>query len=133
MATPKELLDELLKNCKTPEDLLGKNGVLKQLTKELMERMLEAEMTDHLGYDQQTPEGRGSGNSRNGTSAKTIQGDHGEVPLEVSRDRNGEFEPQVIAKGQRRLPGFDEKVISMVRPGDDDAGDPGTPARALRR
>ena len=114
MATPKELLDELLKDCKTPEDLLGKNGVLKQLTKELMERMLEAEMTDHLGYDKQAPEGRGSGNSRNGTSAKTIQGDHGEVPLEVPRDRNGEFEPQVIPKGQRRLPGFDEKGISMV-------------------
>ena len=95
MATPKELLDELLKDCKTPEDLLGKNGVLKQLTKELMERMLEAEMTDHLGYDKHAPEGRGSGNSRNGTSAKTIQGDHGVVPLEVPRDRNGEFEPQV--------------------------------------
>ena len=80
MATPKELLDELLKDCKTPEDLLGKNGVLKQLTKDLMERMLEAEMTDHLGYDKQAPEGRGSGNSRNGASAKTIQGDHGESP-----------------------------------------------------
>ena len=56
--------------------------MLKQLTKELIERMLKAEMTDHLGYDKQAPEGRGSGNSRNGTSAKTIQGDHGEVPLE---------------------------------------------------
>ena len=117
MATPKELLDELLKDGKTPEDLLGNNGVLKQLTKELMERMLEAEMTDHLGYDKHAPEGRGSGNSRHGTSAKTIQGDHGEVPLEVPRDRTGEFEPQVIPKGQRRLPGFDEKVISMYARG----------------
>ena len=123
----------MLKDCKTPEDLLGKNGVLKQLTKDLMERMLEAEMTDHLGYDKHALEGRGSGNSRNGTSAKTIQGDHGEVPLDVPRDRNGDFEPQVIPKGQRRLPGFDEKVISMVCPGDDDAGDPGPSARALRR
>jgi putative transposase len=113
----KELLDELLKDCKTPEDLLGKNGVLKQLTKDLMERMLEAEMTDHLGYDRHALEGRGSGNSRNGTSAKTIQGDHGEVPLDVPRDRNGDFEPQVIPKGQRRLPGFDEKVISMYARG----------------
>ena len=76
MATSKELLDELLKACKTPEALLGKNGVLKQLTKALMERMLEAEMTDHLGYDKHAPEGSGSGNSRNGTSANTIQGDH---------------------------------------------------------
>jgi putative transposase len=117
MATSKELLDELLKDCKTPEDLLGKNGVLKQLTKDLMERMLEAEMTDHLGYDKHALEGRGSGNSRNGTSAKTIQGDHGEVPLDVPRDRNGDFEPQVIPKGQRRLPGFDEKVISMYARG----------------
>jgi putative transposase len=117
MATSKDLLDELLKDCKTPADLLGKNGVLKQLTKDLMERMLEAEMTDHLGYDKHAPEGRGSGNSRNGSSAKTIQGDHGEVPLEVPRDRNGEFEPQLIPKGQRRLPGFDEKVISMYARG----------------
>jgi putative transposase len=117
MATPKELLDELLKDCKTPEDLLGKNGVLKQLTKDLMERMLEAEMTDHLGYDKHAPEGRGSGNSRNGSSGKTIQGDHGEVPIEVPRDRNGAFEPQLIPKGQRRLPGFDEKVISMYARG----------------
>lgn len=107
----------MLKDCKTPEDLLGKNGVLKQLTKDLMERMLEAEMTDHLGYDRHALEGRGSGNSRNGTSAKTIQGDHGEVPLDVPRDRNGDFEPQVIPKGQRRLPGFDEKVISMYARG----------------
>lgn len=117
MAAPKELLDELLKDCKTPEDLLGKNGVLKQLTKDLVERMLEAEMTDHLGYDKHAPEGRGSGNSRNGTSAKTIQGDHGEIPLDVPRDRKGEFEPQVVPKGHRRLPGFDEKVISMYARG----------------
>ena len=117
MATSKELLDELLKDCKTPEDLLGKNGVLKQLTKDLVERMLEAEMTDHLGYDKHAPEGRGSGNSRNGTSSKTIQGDHGEVPLDVPRDRNGQFEPQIVPKGQRRLPGFDEKVISMYARG----------------
>ena len=86
-------------------------------------------MTDHLGYDKHAPEGRGSGNSRNGTSAKTIQGDHGEVPLEVPRDR----EPQMIPKGQRRLPGFDEKVILSTGPGDDNAGDPGPSARALRR
>lgn len=117
MATPRELLDELLKDCKTPEDLLGKNGVLKRLTKDLMERMLEAEMTDHLGYDKHAPEGRGSGNSRNGTSPKTVQGDHGEIPLDVPRDRNGEFDPQLIPKGQRRLPGFDEKVIAMYARG----------------
>ena len=106
-------MDELLKDCKTPEDLFGKHGVLKQLTQDLMERMLEAEMTDHLGYVKHAAEGRGSGNSRNGTSSKTVQGDQGRIPIEVPRDRNGEFEPQLIPKGQRRLPGFDEKVISM--------------------
>ena len=120
MATPKtakELLDELLKDCKTSEDLLGKDGVLKKLTKDLVERMLETELTDHLGYDKHAPEGRGSGNSRNGTSSKTIQGDQGQVPIDVPRDRRGEFEPQLIRKGQRRLPGFDEKIISLYARG----------------
>lgn len=115
--TPKELLDELLKDCRTSEDLLGKDGVLKQLTKDLVERVLEAELTDHLGYDKHAPEGRGSGNSRNGSSSKTIQGDQGEVPIDVPRDRNGEFEPQLIPKGERRLPGFDEKIISLYARG----------------
>lgn len=74
-------------------------------------------MTDHLGYDKHAPEGRGSGNSRNGTSTKTVQGDHGEIPLDVPRDRREDFEPQLIPKGQRQLPGFDEKVISMYARG----------------
>jgi len=117
MATPKELLDELLRDCKSSDDLLGKNGVLKQLTKDLVERMLEAEMTDHLGYDKHAPEGRGSGNSRNGSSPKTVVGDQGEIPIDVPRDRNGDFEPQVVPKGQRRLPGFDDKIISMYARG----------------
>jgi putative transposase len=83
MATRKELLDELLKDYKSPEDLLGKNGLLKQLTKELVERVLEAELTDHLGNDKHAPQGRGSGNSRNSKSRKTLQGDQGKIPLEV--------------------------------------------------
>jgi putative transposase len=117
MAAPKELLDELLKDCKTSEDLLGKDGVLKQLTKDLVERMLDAEMTEHLGYERNDPCGRGSGNSRNGTSPKIVTGDQGEIPLDVPRDRSGDFEPQVVPKGQRRLPGFDDKIISMYARG----------------
>ena len=114
---PAELLDELLKNCKSPEDLLGKNGLLKQLSKGLLERMLEAEMSDHLGYDRYSVEGHHSGNSRNGKGTKTVTTDRGDIKLRVPRDRQGEFEPIVVAKGQRRLPGFDEKVISLMPEG----------------
>lgn len=117
MATRKELLDELLKDVKSSDDLLGQDGVLKQLTKDLVERMLEAEMTDHLGYEKHASEGRNSGNSRNGKHSKTLQGEHGEVDIDVPRDRNGDFEPQIIPKGQRRLPGFDEKIISLYTRG----------------
>jgi len=117
MATPKELLDELLKDCETPEDLLGKNGVLKQLTKDLLERMLQEELTQHLGYEKHDPAGRGSGNSRNGTSSKTVTGDQGQMTLDVPRDRRGDFEPKVVPKGERRLAGFDDKIISMYARG----------------
>jgi putative transposase len=114
---PAELLDELLKNCKSPEDLLGKNGLLKQLSKGLLERMLEAEMSDHLGYDKHAVDGHHSGNSRNGKSNKTVTTDSGDIKLQVPRDRQGEFDPIVVAKGQRRLPGFDEKVMSLYARG----------------
>jgi len=112
-----ELLDELLKDCKTSQDLLGENGIAKQLTKRLVERMLEGELTNHLGYEKHDPAGRNSGNSRNGKTSKTVKTDQGELILEVPRDRNGEFEPQVVRKGQRRLEGFDEKVISLYARG----------------
>ena len=117
MATPKELLDDLLKDVKHPEDLLGKNGLLKQLTKDLVERVLEEELTDYLGYGKHAVEGRGTGNSRNGKSEKTLQGEQGKIPLNIPRDRNGEFEPRLITKGQRRLPGLDDKIISMYARG----------------
>ena len=83
MATPKELLDDLLKDVKHPEDLLGKNGLLKQLTKDLVERVLEEELTDYLGYEKHAVEGRGTGNSRNGKSEKTLQGEQGKIPLNI--------------------------------------------------
>ena len=107
------LLDELLKGYTNPKDILGEHGLLKQLTRRLVERALEAEMTAHLGYAPHAPEGRGSGNSRNGKSAKTIQTETGAYVIEVPRDRNGDFEPQLVSKRQRRLEGFEEKVLAL--------------------
>ena len=112
-----ELIDELVEDCKSAEDLLGENGIVKQLTKRVLERMLQAEMTDHLGYEKDDPAGRDSGNSRNGRTRKTVQTDQSEVTLEVPRDRNAEFEPQIVPKHQRRLKGFDDKVISLYARG----------------
>lgn len=112
-----ELLEELLKDYKNPEDLLGKDGLLKELTKRLLEKAMESELTHHLGYEKHSPAGKKSGNSRNGKSAKTLKGDFGEMPIEVPRDRNGEFNPQIIPKHQTRFSGFDDKIISMYARG----------------
>ena len=113
MPIRKELLDELLANYEKPEDLLGESGILKQLSKALIERSLEGEMTHHLGYPKHSPEGTNSGNSRNGRNKKSVKTGHGELTIEVPRDRNGEFEPVIVKKGQRRFDGFDDKIISM--------------------
>jgi putative transposase len=113
----KELLDELIKDYKKPEDLIGETGLLKQLTKALMERALGAELTDHLGYEKHDPAGYNSGNSRNGTTAKTVKGDFGEIEVETPRDRNGSFEPQILRKHQTRFDGFDDKILSMYSRG----------------
>jgi putative transposase len=112
-----ELIDELLKNYKKPEDLIGENGLLKQLTKQLLERAMAAEMTEHVGYEKHDVEGNNSGNSRNGKSAKTIKGTFGEIVLETPRDRNGTFEPQIIEKHQTRFTGFDANIISLYARG----------------
>src|ERR671912_2660069 len=93
-----ELLDQLLANYEKPEDLTGADGLFKQLKKALIERALGAELSDHLGYEKGDPAGRGSGNSRNGTSAKTVVGDDGAIEIAVPRDRQGSFEPQIVAK-----------------------------------
>jgi putative transposase len=90
MAIRKELLDELLDGYQKPEDLMGENGVLQQLTKALIERVLEGELTHHLGYEKHAPEGKNSGNSRNGKTHKRLKGKAGEIPLAVPRDRQGE-------------------------------------------
>jgi len=117
MTIDNELIDNLLKDYKKPADLIGENGLLKQLTKQLLERAMAAEMTEHVGYDKNDPIGNNSGNSRNGKSAKTIKGSFGTMPLEVPRDRNGTFEPQIIEKHQTRFTGFDENIISLYARG----------------
>ena len=117
MPIRKELLDELLKGYQQPEDLLGEEGLLQELTKALVQRALDGELTHHLGYEKYSPEGKNTGNSRNGKSPKKIKGRRGEMEIEVPRDRNGEFEPQLIKKGQTRFDGFDDKIISMYARG----------------
>jgi putative transposase len=117
MEIKKEVLDELIKDYKKPEDLIGETGLLKQLTKALLERALGAELTQHLGYEKHDPGGYNSGNSRNGTSAKTVKGEFGEITVETPRDRNSSFEPQILKKHQTRFNGFDEKILSMYARG----------------
>jgi putative transposase len=117
MEIKKELIDELLKNYEKPEDVIGENGLLKQLTKALLERAMEAELTHHLGYEKSDPAGYNSGNSRNGTTAQTLKGDFGELVIETPRDRKGSFEPQMGKKRQTRWDGFDAKILSMYARG----------------
>ena len=116
-AIPAELLDQLLVNYSRPEDLTGQDGLFKQLKMALIERALGAELTEHLGYEKGDPAGRGSGNSRNGTSSKTLLTEDGEVEISVPRDRAGSFEPRLIAKGQTRFDGFDDKILSLYARG----------------
>jgi len=117
MAINPKLIDELLANYQKPEDIIGEKGLLKQLTKALLERAMKAELTEYLGYDKHDAAGHDSGNSRNGVTTKTLKGDFGEMPLETPRDRQGTFEPKIIGKGQTRFTGFDDKIISMYSRG----------------
>ena len=112
-----QLLDQLLADCKSPEDLMGEQGLLRQLTKKLAERALEAEMEHHLGYAKHDPAGKKSGNSRNGKTSKTVRSVHGEIELEVPRDRNSTFEPRLVKKSEKQLGGFDERIISLYARG----------------
>ena len=113
-----ELADQLLGKAQAEgAELLGPDGLLSQVTKAVLERALAEEMTGHLGYDKHDPAGRGSGNSRNGTTPKTLLTDVGAVDLAVPRDRNGSFEPQIVRKGQTRLEGFNERIIALYARG----------------
>jgi putative transposase len=117
MVMKAEILDDLLKNCKTQEDVFGENGVMKQIVKALAERVLQTELTTHLGYEKHEPKGKNSGNSRNGTSSKVVRGEFGQTEIEIPRDRAGSFEPKFIQKGQTRFDGFDSKILSMYARG----------------
>jgi putative transposase len=111
MTIRKELIDELI--ATSGGSLIGPNGLVKELTKMLVERMLAGEMNHHLGYEKHEVAGYGTGNSRNGTSQKTLKSEAGEMTIGVPRDRNGSFEPKLIEKHQTRFEGFDAKILSM--------------------
>ena len=113
MAITKEILDELLKDCKGPDEFYGPDGLVKQLSKALIERMMQAELTDQLGYEKSKSGEKQTENRRNGKTSKTLRTDQGPMEIEVPRDRNGEFEPKVIPKHQREWRGFDDKILSM--------------------
>lgn len=114
MAISEKILDELLKDYKIPEDLTGEKGLFRELKKRLLERVLNAELTEHLGYEKnaQKPDETAE-NARNGYTRKKIQTGEEKLALNIPRDRSGEFEPQLIKKHQRRFDGFDDKIISL--------------------
>jgi putative transposase len=114
---PDELIDELLAGARTEEEIAGPGGLLGQLTRRLVERAMEVELTDHLGYEpHQEPPG-GAGNTRNGSTPKTLLTEHGAVRVNTPRDRAGTFEPQIVRKRQRRFEGFDDKILALYSRG----------------
>ena len=117
MTIRRELIDELLKDYETPQDILGEGGLLKELTKAVIERCLETELDAHLGYPKHGRKGNANGNTRNGSSPKTLKGEQGHVDIAVPRDRQSTFEPQLVKKGQTRLEGFDDKILALYARG----------------
>jgi putative transposase len=119
MAIEQELLDSLLANYnyRKPNDLIGENGLIKQLTKAVLERALQAEMTVHLGHEKHGAISTKGGNARNGKTGKTLKGDFGNMPIVVPRDRDSSFEPVIIPKGKTRFAGFDNNIISLYARG----------------
>ena len=114
---PDELIDALMANYGKPADLLGKNGILEKLTKRIVERALESEMAYHLGHEKHGKVINVEGNTRNGSSKKTLKGKNGELPIDVPRDRNSTFEPQLVEKHQTHWQGFDDIIISLYARG----------------
>lgn len=117
MTIPDELMDSLMKDYKKPEDLLGESGLLKQFTKQVLERAMQAEMTEHLGYEKNAPSKQKSSNTRNGSYPKKVKGEFGELDITVPRDRDSSFEPVILPKRQTRFAGFDDKIIAMYARG----------------
>ena len=114
---PDEVVDELLADARGEEEIVGPGGLLSQLTKRLVERAMEVELTDHLGYEPHLEPPGGTGNARNGSTPKTLITEHGAVQIDTPRDRNGSFEPQIVRKRQRRFEGFDEKILALYSRG----------------
>ena len=112
-----ELLDELLKDYSNPEDLIGPEGLFSELKQRLISRVLDSELTTHLGYEKHEQKASKEKNARNGHSQKTVRSDEGELTIKVPRDRNGDFSPELIPKHQRRFDGFDEAIISLYSRG----------------
>jgi putative transposase len=110
---PDEVVDELLAGARTEEEIVGPGGLLSQLTKRLVERAMEVELTDHVGYERHQEPPGGAGNTRNGSTPKTLITEHGPVPIDTPRDRDGSFEPKIVRKRQRRFEGFDEKILAL--------------------
>ncbi len=133
MTIRRELIDELLKEYQTPQEILGEGGLLKDLTKAIVERCLETELDIHLGYEKYSRKGNPAGNRRNGHSQKTLKGEQGHVDVQVPRDRQTTFEPQLVKKGQTRLEGTDRQNPGALCSWHDDARHPGPTARTLWR
>src|SRR5690349_11816875 len=114
---PDELVDELLAGAKTEEEIVGPGGLLSQLTKRLVERAMEVELTDYLGYEHHQEPPGGVGNTRNGSTAKTLTTEHGPVEIRTPRDRQGSFEPRIVPKRQRRFEGLDDKILALYARG----------------
>ena len=112
-----EVIDELLAGASTEEEIAGPGGLLAELTRRLVERAMEVELTEHVGYEphQETP--GGAGNTRNGTTPKTLICEHGKVPIDAPRDRDGSFAPKIVRKRQRRFVGFDDKILALYSRG----------------
>jgi transposase-like protein len=117
MTIRRELIDELLNEYETPQDILGEGGLLKELTKAVIERCLETELDTHLGYPKHGRKGNANGNLRNGHSQKSVKGEQGHIEIDIPRDRQGTFEPQFVKKGQTRLEGFDAKILALYARG----------------
>ena len=113
MAISKEILDELMKEYKGPDDFYGPNGLIKQLSKAIIERAMQAELTEQIGYEKNEPGEKATENRRNGKSTKTLRTDQGPMEIEVPRDREGDYEPAIVPKHQREWRGFDDKILSM--------------------
>lgn len=116
MTISKEVLDELLNGVENVDDLPGDQGLMKELKVRLMERMLGAERTEHLGYES-GEDPADQCNRRNGTSRKTLKGSDGALPIDVPRDRDGSFEPELVKKGQTRVDGMDDKITGLYAAG----------------